>query len=314
MQFEHETVLLHETIDELEVKPDGVYVDCTLGGAGHAEYLLSLLNEHGHLYAFDQDQTAIEHAKVRLADAVSQGKVTFIHSNFRDIRKKLAELNVQKVDGIYYDLGVSSPQLDVAERGFSYHQEAKLDMRMNQAQALSAYDVVNSWTYDQLVKVIFRYGEEKFAKRIARSIEQKRAAAPIVTTTELAEIIKGAIPAATRRTGGHPAKRTFQAIRIAVNDELGAIEESLEQALELLAVDGRISVISFHSLEDRLVKQMFKQVSTAPETPRHLPLLPEQTRAPFKLVTRKPILASEEELEANNRARSAKLRVIAREI
>lgn len=313
MQFEHETVLLHETIDGLEVKPDGVYVDCTLGGAGHAEYLLSLLNEHGHLYAFDQDQTAIEHAKVRLADAVSQGKVTFIHSNFRDIRKKLAELNVREVDGIYYDLGVSSPQLDVAERGFSYHQEAKLDMRMNQAQALSAYDVVNSWSYDQLVKIIFRYGEEKFAKRIARSIEQKRATAPIVTTTELAEIIKEAIPAATRRTGGHPAKRTFQAIRIAVNDELGAIEESLEQALELLAVDGRISVISFHSLEDRLVKQMFKQVSTAPETPRHLPLLPEQTRAPFKLVTRKPILASEEELETNNRARSAKLRIIARE-
>lgn len=313
MQFEHETVLLHETIDGLEVNPAGIYVDCTLGGAGHAEYLLSLLNEQGHLYAFDQDQTAIEHAKVRLAEAVSEGKVTFIHANFRDIRKKLAELNVREVNGIYYDLGVSSPQLDVAERGFSYQQEAKLDMRMNQSQALSAYDVVNSWSYDQLVKIIFRYGEERFAKRIARSIEKKRAISSIDTTTELAEIIKEAIPAATRRTGGHPAKRTFQAIRMAVNDELGAIEESLEQALELLTKGGRMSVISFHSLEDRLVKQIFKQVSTAPETPRHLPVLPEQTRAPFKLVTRKPILASEEELEANNRARSAKLRIIARE-
>lgn len=312
MQFEHETVLLKETIDGLDINPDGIYVDCTLGGAGHASYILSKLSDKGHLYAFDQDMNAINHAHIRLAEEIAKGKVTFIHNNFRHLSEELSQHGIQKVDGIYYDLGVSSPQLDVAERGFSYHQEAKLDMRMNQEQSLSAYEVVNNWNFEQLMKIIFRYGEEKFAKRIARAIEKERSIAPIATTTQLAEIVKNAIPAATRRTGGHPAKRTFQAIRIAVNDELGAIEESIEQALDLLCVKGRLSVISFHSLEDRLVKQLFKQVSTAPETPRHLPLLPEQTKAPFRLITRKPILASEEELEANNRSRSAKLRIVER--
>ena len=310
MEFKHETVLLHETVDGLDIKPDGVYVDCTLGGAGHAQYLLDQLGPQGHLYAFDQDMTAINNAKLKLADYVEKGQVTFIHQNFRHLKQALEELGVDQVDGIYYDLGVSSPQLDVAERGFSYGQEARLDMRMNQEQALSAYEVVNDWPYEDLVHILYRYGEEKFAKRIARAIEERRAQRPIETTTELAEIVKTAIPAATRRTGGHPAKRSFQAIRIAVNDELGAVEDSLEQALTLLKPEGRISVITFHSLEDRLVKQLFKEVSQGPEVPRGLPVLPGQMQAPFGLVNRKPIVASPEELEANNRSRSAKLRIL----
>lgn len=314
MQFEHETVLLRETIDGLEINPNGVYVDCTLGGAGHAQYILSQLSDKGKLYAFDQDINAINNAKEVLKEEYAQGKVVFIHSNFRNLKEELANLSIRYIDGIYYDLGVSSPQLDHADRGFSYHQEAKLDMRMDQSQELSAYEVVNYWSYEQLVKIIFRYGEEKFAKRIVRSIEQTREKKPIEYTTELAEIVKLAIPAATRRTGGHPAKKTFQAIRIAVNDELGSIEQSLEQALDLLKVGGRLSVISFHSLEDRLVKQMFKQVSTPPETPNNLPLLPEQMKPAYRLVNRKPILASNEELEHNNRSRSAKLRIIERQI
>jgi S-adenosyl-methyltransferase mraW len=310
MEFKHETVLLHETVDGLDIKPDGVYVDCTLGGAGHAQYLLDQLGPQGHLYAFDQDMTAINNAKLKLADYVEKGQVTFIHQNFRHLKQALEELGIGQVDGIYYDLGVSSPQLDVAERGFSYGQEARLDMRMNQEQALSAYEVVNDWPYEDLVHILYRYGEEKFAKRIARAIEERRAERPIETTTELAEIVKMAIPAATRRTGGHPAKRSFQAIRIAVNDELGAVEDSLEQALTLLKPEGRISVITFHSLEDRLVKQLFKEVSQGPEVPRGLPVLPGQMQAPFALVNRKPIVASPEELEANNRSRSAKLRIL----
>ena len=310
MEFKHETVLLHETVDGLDIKPDGVYVDCTLGGAGHAQYLLDQLGPQGHLYAFDQDMTAINNAKLKLADYVEKGQVTFIHQNFRHLKQALEDLGISQVDGIYYDLGVSSPQLDVAERGFSYGQEARLDMRMNQEQALSAYEVVNDWPYEDLVHILYRYGEEKFAKRIARAIEERRAEQPIETTTELAEIVKMAIPAATRRTGGHPAKRSFQAIRIAVNDELGAVEDSLEQALTLLKPEGRISVITFHSLEDRLVKQLFKEVSQGPEVPRGLPVLPGQMQAPFALVNRKPIVASPEELEANNRSRSAKLRIL----
>ena len=310
MEFKHETVLLHETVDGLDIKPDGVYVDCTLGGAGHAQYLLDQLGPQGHLYAFDQDMTAINNAKLKLADYVEKGQVTFIHQNFRHLKQALEALGIDQVDGIYYDLGVSSPQLDVAERGFSYGQEARLDMRMNQEQALSAYEVVNDWPYEDLVHILYRYGEEKFAKRIARAIEERRAQRPIETTTELAEIVKMAIPAATRRTGGHPAKRSFQAIRIAVNDELGAVEDSLEQALALLKPEGRISVITFHSLEDRLVKQLFKEVSQGPEVPRGLPVLPGQMQAPYALVNRKPIVASLEELEANNRSRSAKLRIL----
>lgn len=311
MNFEHETVLLHETIDGLDINPQGLYVDCTLGGAGHAEYILTKLSQTGHLFAFDQDQDAIENASKVLKEDINAGRVTLINANFRSITTELEKENVKYVDGIYYDLGVSSPQLDQAERGFSYRQESRLDMRMNQEQALDAYEIVNEWPYEDLVRIIFRYGEEKFAKRIARNIERAREVAPIVTTTQLADLVKEAIPAATRRTGGHPAKRTFQAIRIAVNDELGALEESIEAGLKLLKAGGRMSVITFHSLEDRLVKQMFKQASSVPELPRNLPVMNNQ-QAEYKLITRKPIVASSQELEANNRSRSAKLRIIER--
>lgn len=310
MSFEHYTVLLKETIDGLNIDPSGIYVDCTLGGAGHAKYLLSQLDDDGHLYAFDQDINAIEHAKQFLSDEIDKGKVTFIHNNFRHITQELERLGIKDIDGVYYDLGVSSPQLDNAERGFSYHQEARLDMRMNQSSDLSAFEIINQWPYEDLVKIIFRYGEEKFAKRIARAIEREREIKPIETTTQLAEIVKLAIPAATRRTGGHPAKRTFQAIRIAVNDELGALEDSLQQAANLLVKSGRISAITFHSLEDRFVKQYFKELSTAPDVPANLPILPCQIQADYRLVYRKPILPSEAELSENNRSRSAKLRII----
>ncbi|MCS4486178.1 16S rRNA (cytosine(1402)-N(4))-methyltransferase RsmH [Staphylococcus americanisciuri] len=305
--FHHISVLLQETVDQLNIKEDGVYVDCTLGGAGHSQYLLSQLSDQGRLIAIDQDTTAIEHAKEKLRDDLH--KVTFVHSNFRHLNQILDDLGIDKVDGILYDLGVSSPQLDVPERGFSYHHDAKLDMRMDQTQALSAYEVVNEWSYEDLVKIFFRYGEEKFSKQVARKIEARREMQPITTTLELVECIKEGIPAKARRKGGHPAKRVFQAIRIAVNDELAAFEDSLEQAIERVKVGGRISVITFHSLEDRLCKQMFQEYEKGPEVPRGLPVLPEAYTPKLKRVNRKPIVASDVDLEDNNRARSAKLRV-----
>lgn len=299
--------MLKETIDYLNVKQDGVYVDCTLGGAGHALYLLNQLNDEGRLIAIDQDTTAIENAKIVLKDHLH--KVTFVHNNFRALPQILNDLDIEKVDGIYYDLGVSSPQLDVPERGFSYHHDAKLDMRMDQTQELTAYEVVNEWSFEDLVRIFHRYGEEKFAKQIARRIEQNRNQKEIETTLELVDSIKEGIPAKARRKGGHPAKRVFQAIRIAVNDELAAFEDSLEQAIELVKVGGRISVITFHSLEDRLCKQMFQEYEKGPEVPRGLPVIPEAYTPKLKRVNRKPIIASDEDTENNNRARSAKLRV-----
>lgn len=307
MKFKHDTVLLHETVDMLEVKPDGIYVDATLGGAGHSEYLLSKLTT-GHLYAFDQDETAHENAKVRLKDQILDHKVTLIKRNFRDLRVALAELGVTKIDGIIYDLGVSSPQFDDSQRGFSYKKDARLDMRMDQKQNLSAYEVVNDYSYEDLVRIFFRYGEDKFSKQIARKIEQARKDKPIESTLELADLIKSALPQKELKKKGHPAKRIFQAIRIEVNDELGAAEESIEQAIELLKVEGRISVITFHSLEDRLTKSIFKEYSTV-NVPKGLPMLPKEMEAKLVVVNRKPILASNEELEVNNRAHSAKLRV-----
>lgn len=299
--------MLKETIDYLNIKEDGVYVDCTLGGAGHALYLLNQLNDEGRLIAIDQDTTAIENAKIVLKDHLH--KVTFVHNNFRELPQILNDLDIEKVDGIYYDLGVSSPQLDVPERGFSYHHDAKLDMRMDQTQELTAYEVVNEWSFEDLVRIFHRYGEEKFAKQIARRIEQNRNQKEIETTLELVDSIKEGIPAKARRKGGHPAKRVFQAIRIAVNDELAAFEDSLEQAIELVKVGGRISVITFHSLEDRLCKQMFQEYEKGPEVPRGLPVIPEAYTPKLKRVNRKPIIASDEDTENNNRARSAKLRV-----
>ncbi|MFC6465437.1 16S rRNA (cytosine(1402)-N(4))-methyltransferase RsmH [Marinilactibacillus sp. GCM10026970] len=309
MEFNHETVLLNEATEGLNIDPDGIYVDCTLGGAGHTSLILEKLSDKGHLYAFDQDQTAIDYARELLKEEVDKGKVTFVQSNFRYIKESLNELNVFHVDGVLYDLGVSSPQLDDAERGFSYHQDARLDMRMNKSQSLSAHEVVNNWEYSDLVRIFFRYGEEKFSKQIARKIEAHREVHEINTTQELVDIIKEAIPAPARRKGGHPAKRVFQAIRIAVNDELAAIEESLEQAISLLDMEGRISVITFHSLEDRIVKQLFRDFSKLPEVPRGLPVMPDFKKPILKLINRKPILPGEEELDQNNRARSAKLRI-----
>lgn len=305
--FKHITVLLKETVDGLDIKQDGIYVDCTLGGAGHSEYLLSQLSDQGKLYAFDQDNTAIQNAKVKLQKY--EGKVEFIQSNFKYIKEELNARGIFQVDGILYDLGVSSPQLDTPERGFSYQHDAPLDMRMDQSSSLSAYDVVNHWSYNELVKIFFQYGEEKFSKQIARKIEAARAIKPIETTYELVDLIKEGIPAAARRTGGHPAKRVFQAIRIAVNNELKVFEESLEDAIDLISPGGRISVITFHSLEDRICKTVFKKHSDLPQLPPGLPVIPDEFKPTLKLVNRKPILPSEEELEVNNRARSAKLRI-----
>lgn len=308
--FNHTTVLLKETVDGLNIRPDGIYVDCTLGGAGHSEYLVQQLNEEGRLICFDQDVSALENAKVKLADHLH--KITFVHANFRDLKEKLMELGIQKVDGILYDLGVSSPQLDTPERGFSYHHDAPLDMRMDTTADLTAFHVVNEWAFQDLVRIFYRYGEEKFSKQIARKIEEARNKEPIQTTGQLVELIKDGIPAPARRKGGHPAKRVFQAIRIAVNDELGAAEQSLQEAIEVLAINGRISVITFHSLEDRITKTIFKEAASLPELPPNLPVIPKGLEPILKLVTRKPILPSEEELANNNRSRSAKLRIAER--
>jgi 16S rRNA (cytosine1402-N4)-methyltransferase len=305
--FEHTTVLLHETVDGLNIKPDGIYVDCTMGGAGHSSLILSKLSSKGKLYAFDQDEVAIANATKKLAEYGD--RITIIKSNFLHLQEELSNHGVEKVDGILYDLGVSSPQLDTPERGFSYHHDAPLDMRMDQEASLSAYDVVNSWSFGDLLRIFHRYGEEKFSKQIARKIEAAREKKPIETTGELVEIIKDAIPAPARRKGGHPAKRIFQAIRIAVNDELGVFEKSLQQAIDLLNPGGRISVITFHSLEDRICKVTLKKASETPDLPPGLPVIPDEYKPILKLITRKPILPTEEELGENNRARSAKLRI-----
>ncbi|MCU4928121.1 16S rRNA (cytosine(1402)-N(4))-methyltransferase RsmH [Bacillus cereus] len=305
--FKHVTVLLKETVDGLNIKPDGTYVDCTLGGGGHSSYLLSQLTEGGKLIAFDQDEIAIQNAKEKFSSYGEQ--FITVKSNFRYLAEKLQEIGITEVDGILFDLGVSSPQLDTPERGFSYHHDATLDMRMDQDAPLTAYDVVNSWSYEQLVRIFFQYGEEKFSKQIARKIEAYRENKAIETTGELVELIKEGIPAPARRTGGHPAKRVFQAIRIAVNDELKVFEEALESAIEMVKPGGRVSVITFHSLEDRICKTTFKRNSTTPQLPPGLPIIPDEFKPKLKLITRKPILPSDIELEENNRARSAKLRI-----
>ena len=242
--FKHYSVLLEEAVEGLNIKEDGIYVDCTLGGAGHSLEILKKLTT-GKLYAFDQDNVALENAKIKLSEYAD--KVVFIKSNFENLKEKLAEQNVYEVDGVLYDLGVSSPQLDTPERGFSYNYDTRLDMRMDTDASISAYEVVNEYSYHDLVRIFYRYGEEKFSKQIARNIEKKRELAPIETTFQLVDIIKESIPAAKRRTGGHPAKRVFQAIRIAVNNELSVFENSLEQAIDIVKVGGRISVITFHS-------------------------------------------------------------------
>ena len=304
--FKHYSVLLEEAVEGLNIKEDGIYVDCTLGGAGHSLEILKKLTT-GKLYAFDQDNVALENAKIKLSEYAD--KVVFIKSNFENLKEKLAEQNVYEVDGVLYDLGVSSPQLDTPERGFSYNYDTRLDMRMDTDASISAYEVVNEYSYHDLVRIFYRYGEERFSKQIARNIEKKRELAPIETTFQLVDIIKESIPAAKRRTGGHPAKRVFQAIRIAVNNELSVFESSLEQAIDIVKVGGRISVITFHSLEDRICKQIFNSYAKNKDIPKNLPVLPEESLSKLKLITRKPICPSEKELEENNRSRSAKLRI-----
>ncbi|MGM0879567.1 MAG: 16S rRNA (cytosine(1402)-N(4))-methyltransferase RsmH [Bacillota bacterium] len=311
--FQHTTVLLEEAVDGLAIWPGGIYVDCTLGGAGHSELIASRLGEGGRLIAFDQDDWALDNARVRLAPYMD--KVTLVRSNFRDLEQELRGCSVPlldgvpQVDGILFDLGVSSPQLDEAERGFSYNQDAPLDMRMDREGDLTAHEIVNTWDERDISRILDRYGEEKFARSIARNIVKAREKAPIEKTGELAELIKISIPAATRRTGGHPAKRSFQALRIAVNDELGAEEEALEQAIRCLKPGGRASVITFHSLEDRICKQMFAKFVEKCTCPTDFPLCVCGNEGTLKLINRKPIVPSEEELELNPRARSAKLRV-----
>lgn len=311
--FHHITVLKEEAVEGLNLRPDGVYVDCTLGGAGHSSVIASQLNAEGLLIAFDQDDAALNNARTRLAPYMD--RVKLVRSNFRELEAQLrmepraVKDGLVQVDGILFDLGVSSPQLDEAERGFSYHHDAELDMRMDQTAQLTAREIVNEWSEQEIAKILFEYGEEKFARRIAAQIVAARAKGPIETTGELVELIKEGIPAAARRTGPHPARRSFQALRIAVNDELGAFEEALEQSIRCLAPGGRVSVITFHSLEDRICKQTFAKYLGKCTCPPDFPLCVCGNKGVVKLVNRKPIEASPQELEANPRARSAKLRV-----
>lgn len=307
--FNHYSVLLHESIENLAIKEDGIYVDCTLGGGGHSSEILKRLKT-GHLYSFDQDMFAIENATKRLKEIGDN--FTIIKSNFVHLKEELNARGIEKIDGIIFDLGVSSPQFDTPERGFSYNHDAKLDMRMDQEASLSAYEIVNEWEYKDLEFIFRAYSDEKFSKQIARAIERYREKQPIETTFELVEIIKSAIPAPARCKGGHPAKRTFQALRIVVNDELKVFEYALKDAMDMLNVNGRVAVITFHSLEDRICKHMFKKRSESKDIPRGLPIIPEEFQPEFKVITRKPIVANEGELAENNRSHSAKLRVAMR--
>lgn len=302
---EHITVLKEEAVDALNIKDDGIYVDATLGGGGHSSLILSKLKK-GHLYSFDQDDYAISHAKEKL-DTVGNN-YTIIKSNFVNLKERLNELGVYHIDGILYDLGVSSFQFDMEERGFSYRLDGPLDMRMNQNQELSAKTIVNEWPVSKLIEIFYRYGEEKFAKQIAFQIDKVRHEKEISTTFELVDIIKSALPQKVLKQKGHPAKQVFQALRVAVNDELTVFEKSLLDALDMLNSDGRAVVITFQSLEDRICKSIFKEKSTL-DIPEGLPVIIKE-EAPFELISRKPILPSEEELNNNNRSHSAKMRIL----
>lgn len=302
---EHITVLKEEAVDALNIKDDGIYVDATLGGGGHSSLILSKLKK-GHLYSFDQDDYAISRAKEKL-DTVGNN-YTIIKSNFVNLKERLNELGVYHIDGILYDLGVSSFQFDMEERGFSYRLDGPLDMRMNQNQELSAKTIVNEWPVSKLIEIFYRYGEEKFAKQIAFQIDKVRHEKEISTTFELVDIIKSALPQKVLKQKGHPAKQVFQALRVAVNDELTVFEKSLLDALDMLNSDGRAVVITFQSLEDRICKSIFKEKSTL-DIPEGLPVIIKE-EAPFELISRKPILPSEEELNNNNRSHSAKMRIL----
>ena len=308
MKEKHISVLLEESISSLNLKDDSIIVDCTLGYGGHSSNILARIKK-GFLFAFDQDSEAIRHSTDRLS-AVGTN-FTIIKSNFVHLKEKLQEHDVDKVDGVLFDLGVSSPQLDDGERGFSYHEDARLDMRMDRDNPLSAYEVVNNYSKEELSRIFYKYGEDKFANNIAKKIVEYRATKPIETTLELVEVIKTAVPMKFR-IDKHPARQIFQAIRIEVNKELDVIEPALEQALSILKVGGRVAVITFHSLEDRLVKNFFKEKCAIDERLKGMPNIPEEYLPDFNLVVNKAISPSEEELKNNPRARSAKLRVIER--
>lgn len=305
--FEHKSVLLEETVDAVFTLPEGTYVDCTLGGGGHSELLLSRIGPQGRLICFDQDEVAVENALKKFA---GDPRVTVFRQNFAEMEATLGEHKLSPVNGILFDLGVSSPQLDEAERGFSYMQDAPLDMRMDRRGILTAEEIVNNWSVEDLTAVIRDYGEENWASRIAKFIGEARISEPIQTTGELVEIIKKAIPAAARREGPHPAKRTFQAIRIAVNKELEVLEKALDQSLRCLNQGGRIAVITFHSLEDRIVKNKFQSWLGKCTCPPSFPVCRCGAKPLVKLVNRKPVVPSQEEERVNPRSRSAKLRVV----
>ncbi len=309
MEFKHVSVLLNECIEGLNIKKDGIYVDGTLGGAGHSSEILKQLSDKGMLIGIDQDLDALKAAKNRLQNF---SNVKYVHNNFYNIDSILNELDIEKIDGMLMDLGVSSYQLDEAERGFSYMKDAPLDMRMNRENSLSAYEVVNDYTEEELYRIIKDYGEEKFAKRIARFILEKREKKKIETTLELVEIIKAAIPAKARREGPHPAKRTFQAIRIEVNSELSILNKAIEDGVNRLNIGGRMAIITFHSLEDRIVKLKFKELATSCTCPKEFPICVCGGKAKGKIITRKAIEPSKLEVEENPRSRSAKLRIIER--
>lgn len=311
MKFKHTSVLLHETIDNLKPKNGGLYVDATFGGGGHAKYLLSKIDT-STLVGFDQDEYAIKSAKLNFANLLqpdSEPRLELVHDNFSNLEKDLVKLGYSDgIDGIYYDLGVSSPQFDQADRGFSYRYDARLDMRMDQSQDLDAYQLVNTLSQKELADILYQYGDEKFSRQIAHRIVERRREKPIATTFELVDVIKDAIPAYARRTGGHPAKKSFQALRVAVNHELDVLQASLEEAIKILRPGGRISVITFQSHEDKIVKRIFKKYSEV-EVPRGMPFIPDGMKPTLRLVNHKPIVASTSELENNNRSHSAKLRV-----
>ncbi|MDU5110346.1 MAG: 16S rRNA (cytosine(1402)-N(4))-methyltransferase RsmH [Clostridium sp.] len=307
MEFKHVSVLLNECIEGLNIKENGIYVDGTLGGGGHSLEILKNLSSEGLLIGIDQDTDALKAAGVRLQDF---SNVKYVHSNFYNIDKVLNDLEIEKIDGMLMDLGVSSYQLDTGDRGFSYMQDAELDMRMNRENDLSAYEVVNDYSEEEIYRIIRDYGEEKFAKRIARFIVERREEEPIRTTLELVEIIKAAIPARARREGPHPAKRTFQAIRIEVNSELSILNKAIEDGVNRLNKGGRMAIITFHSLEDRIVKLKFKELATSCTCPKEFPICVCGGKAKVKVISRKAIEPSEEEVLENPRSRSAKLRVI----
>lgn len=312
MTFEHRSVLLDETVDSLCIKPDGIYVDGTLGGGGHALEVAKRLGPGGKLVGIDQDADAIAAATERLKDY--KDKVTIVRNNYRNIREVLEGLRIQKADGIYLDLGVSSYQLDTAERGFTYRENAPLDMRMDQRNSMTAADIVNDYSETELYRVIRDYGEEKFARNIAKHIVQERAGGRIETTDQLVEIIKAAIPARMRAEGGHPAKRTFQAIRIELNHELEVLEDSIDTMIDLLNPGGRLSIITFHSLEDRIVKNRFRINENPCICPPDFPVCVCGRKSRGRVITRKPIVPKEQEITENRRSKSSKLRVLNGEI